>query len=73
MKLPIIRIKPKGRKLNYLVVKLDYLEQKAVFVLDPVKGDLETVYLKDGDEIFVKNLSKRKRFILRKKDERRIF
>lgn len=28
MKLPIIRIKPKGRKLDYLVVKLDYLEQR---------------------------------------------
>lgn len=60
MKLPIIRIKPKGRKLDYLVVKLDYLEQKAVFVLDPVKGEFETVYLKDGDEIFIEDLNKEK-------------
>jgi hypothetical protein len=60
MKLPIIRIKPKGRKLDYLVVKLDYLEQKAVFVLDPVKEEFETVYLKDGDEIFVEDLDKEK-------------
>jgi hypothetical protein len=60
MKLPIIRIKPKGRKLDYLVVKLDYLEQKAVFVLDPVKEEFETVYLKDGDEIFVEDLNKEK-------------
>lgn len=60
MKLPIIRIKPKGRKLDYLVVKLDYLEQKAVFVLDPAKEEFETVYLKDGDEIFVEDLDKEK-------------
>lgn len=60
MKLPIIRIKPKGRKLDYLVVKLDYLEQKAVLVLDPVKEEFETVYLKDGDEIFVEDLNKEK-------------
>ena len=60
MKLPIIRIKPKGRKLDYLVVKLDYLEQKAVLVLDPVKEEFETVYLKDGDEIFVEDLDKEK-------------
>ena len=38
MKLLIIRIKPKGRKLDYLVVKLDYLEQKAVLVLDPANA-----------------------------------
>lgn len=60
MKLPIIRIKPKGRKLDYLVVKLDYLEQKAVLILDPVKEEFETVYLKDGDEIFVEDLNKEK-------------
>lgn len=60
MQLPIIRIKPKGRKLDYLVVKLDYLEQKAVLVLDPVKKEFETVYLKDGDEIFVEDLNKEK-------------
>ena len=53
MQLPIIRIKPKGRKL-------DYLEQKAVLVLDPVKKEFETVYLKDGDEIFVEDLNKEK-------------
>lgn len=53
MDLPILKIRPRGQKLVYDVLMLNYVVKRVQFMIDPKKEMSIERAIEDGDEIFV--------------------
>ena len=53
MDLPVLKIRPRGQKLVYDVLMLNYVVKRVQFMIDPKKEMSIERDIEDGDEIFV--------------------
>ena len=53
MDLPVLKIRPRGQKLVYDVLMLNYVVKRVKFMIDPKKEMSIEPDIEDGDEIFV--------------------
>ena len=53
MDLPVLKIRPRGQKLVYDVLMLNYVVKRVQFMIDPKKEMSIERAIEDGDEIFV--------------------